>query len=198
MIRSKYADPSTETYVELEFLYRDQLYRIRRNPEYERPKARGGGITRQTAKAELQYPDGRIVNKSKKEVTQAIEAVLGIDRNQFLQIAMIAQGDFLKLLLAKTEERKSIFRQIFKTQAFEKIQLKLKDDVKKISFEWSDAKKSILTHSKNIVCNPYHELIHEVNAAKNGELPTAETLAILEQISMLLVLRLLMIGKMIS
>ena len=102
MIRSKYADPSAETYVELEFLYRDQLYKVRRNPEYERPKARGGGMTIQSAKAELQYPDGRIVNKSKKEVTKAIEAVLGIDRNQFLQIAMIAQGDFLKLLLSKT------------------------------------------------------------------------------------------------
>lgn len=180
MIRSKYAAPSTETYVELEFLYRNQLYRVRRNPEYERPKARGGGMTTQSAKGELQYPDGRIVNKSKKEVTQAIEAILGIDRNQFLQIAMIAQGDFLKLLLAKTDERKAIFRQIFKTQTFEKIQLKLKEDVKKISVEWSDAKKSIVTYSKNIVCHPQHPLIHEANAAKKGEFPTAETLSLLE------------------
>ena len=180
MIRSKYAEPSAETYVELEFLYQNQLYRIRRNPEYERPKARGGGMTKQTAKAELQYPDGRIVNKSKKEVTQAIEAVLGIDRNQFLQIAMIAQGDFLKLLLAKTDERKAIFRQIFKTQAFEKIQLKLKDDVKKIYVEWNDAKKNIVTYSKNIVCDPRHHLSHEANAAKKGESTTAETINILE------------------
>ena len=180
MIRSKYADPSAETYVELEFLYRDQLYKVRRNPEYERPKARGGGMTIQSAKAELQYPDGRIVNKSKKEVTKAIETVLGIDRNQFLQIAMIAQGDFLKLLLSKTDERKAIFRQIFKTQIFEKIQLKLKDDVKKIYVELSDAKKNIVTYSKNIVCDPYHHLIHEANAAKKGESPTAETMALLE------------------
>ena len=180
MIRSKYAEPSAETYVELEFMYHGQLYRVRRNPEYERPKARGGGMTKQTAKAELQYPDGRIVNKSKKEVTQAIEAVLGIDRNQFLQIAMIAQGDFLKLLLAKTDERKAIFRQIFKTQAFEKIQSKLKDDVKKIYVEWNDAKKNIVTYSKNIVCDPRHHLSHEANAAKKGESTTAETINILE------------------
>ena len=180
MIRSKYADPSAETYVELEFLYRDQLYKVRRNPEYERPKARGGGMTTQSAKAELQYPDGRIVNKSKKEVTKAIEAVLGIDRNQFLQIAMIAQGDFLKLLLAKTDERKAIFRQIFKTQTFEKIQLKLKDDVKKIYVELSDAKKNIVTYSKNIVCDPFHHLIHEATAAKKGDSPTEETMTLLE------------------
>ena len=180
MIRSKYADPSAETYVELEFLYRNQLYKVRRNPEYERPKARGGGMTKQTAKAELQYPDGRIVNKSKKEVTQAIETVLGIDRNQFLQIAMIAQGDFLKLLLAKTDERKAIFRRIFKTQTFEKIQLKLKEDVKKIYVELSDAKKSIVTYSKSIACDPRHHLIHEATAAKKGESPTAETIALLE------------------
>ena len=180
MIRSKYAEPSAETYVELEFMYHGQLYKVRRNPEYERPKARGGGMTKQTAKAELHYPDGRIVNKNKKEVTQAIEAVLGIDRNQFLQIAMIAQGDFLKLLLAKTDERKAIFRQIFKTQAFEKIQLKLKEDVKKIAVEWSDAKKSIVTYSKNIVCDPHHDLIHEATAAKKGESTTAETITTLE------------------
>lgn len=182
MLRSKYAPPSAETYVELEFICRDQLYRIRRNPEYERPKARGTGMTVQTAKSELQYPDGRLVNKSKKEVTQAVEAILGIDRDQFLQIAMIAQGDFLRLLFAKTEERKAIFRQIFKTRIFEKIQLKLKEDVKKISAELTDFQKNIATYSRSIVCDPRHQLISDAENARNCKIPTEQTLALLKKL----------------
>lgn len=180
MLRSKYASPSTETYVELEFLCRGELYKIRRNPEYERPKARGNGMTVQAAKAELRYPDGRIVDKSKKEVTAAVESILGVDRNQFLQIAMIAQGDFLRLLLAKTDERKVIFRRIFKTHIFEKIQSQLKEDARKMSLELSDSRKNIVVFAKNIVCDPHHHLLHEAEAAKNGKLPTEQTLRLLE------------------
>ena len=180
MLRSKYADPNTETFVELEFLCRDKLYRIRRNPEYERPKARGGGMTKQAPKAELHYPDGSIVHKSKKEVTAAVESILGIDRNQFLQIAMIAQGDFLRLLLAKTEERKTIFRQIFKTQTFEKIQQKLKEDAKKLSVQLTDAKKEIRMQTKLISCKSNHYLSEEATKAKNSELPTEQIIKLLE------------------
>ena len=126
MLRSKYAAPTTDTFVELTFSYNGKTYTVRRNPEYERPKARGEGMTKQLTKAELRYPDGHIVDRSKKEVTKAITEIMGIDRDQFLQIAMIAQGDFLKLLLAPTEERKKIFRQIFKTERFQQLQEKLK------------------------------------------------------------------------
>jgi exonuclease SbcC len=180
MLRSKYASPSTETYVELEFLCRGKLYKVRRNPEYERPKSRGEGTTTQAAKAELHYPDGRIVDKNKKEVTKAIETILGIDRNQFLQIAMIAQGDFLRLLLAKTDERKAIFRQIFKTQTFEKIQLQLKNDAKKLYGQLADSRKSISAYAKNITCAPNHHLLHEAETAKNGGIPTEQTVKLLK------------------
>ncbi len=183
MLRSKYASPSTETYVELEFLCHDKLYKVRRNPEYERPKSRGEGMTTQSAKAELHYPDGRIVDKNKKEVTKAIETILGIDRNQFLQIAMIAQGDFLRLLHAKTDERKAIFRQIFKTQTFEKIQLQLKEDAKKTYAQLADSRKSISVYAKNIACDPHHHLLHEAETAKNGGLPTDQMMKLLETLT---------------
>ena len=94
MLRSKYADPETPTRVELIFSCGGKQYTVRRNPDYERPARRGGGTTRQAADAELVYPDGRSVTKV-REVTAAVRDVLGIDRNQFSQIAMIAQGDFL-------------------------------------------------------------------------------------------------------
>ena len=80
MLRSKYADASTETFVELVFECRDKLYTVRRNPEYERLKARGEGFTKQVARAELKYPDGRIVDRSKKEVTRHVVEIIGIDR----------------------------------------------------------------------------------------------------------------------
>ena len=182
MLRSKYASPSTETFVELEFVCRGQIYKVHRNPEYERPKARGDGMTKQTAKAELYYPDGRVLDKNKKEVTKAIENILGIDRNQFLQIAMIAQGDFLRLLLAKTEERKAIFRQIFKTQPLEKIQLKLKEDAKKLAAQLNTYKSNIRSQSANIVCDTHSYLAYEVQMAKQGNLPIEQTIKLLENL----------------
>ncbi|MBO5045589.1 MAG: SMC family ATPase [Clostridia bacterium] len=127
MFRSKYAEAGTPTEVELLFSYAGKEYAVRRNPEYERPAKRGGGTTKQPADAELRYPDGRVLTKT-KEVNVAIRDLLGVDRNQFLQIAMIAQGDFLKLLLASTDERQKIFRQIFKTEPYSRLQEKLKDE----------------------------------------------------------------------
>ncbi|MBR7161083.1 MAG: SMC family ATPase [Clostridia bacterium] len=180
MFRSKYAAPSAETYVELEFVCKGKTYVIRRSPEYERMRIRGNGdIVKQSPKAELHLPDGSSIDKSRKEVTKAIEEIIGIDRNQFLQIAMIAQGDFLKLLLAKTEERKTIFRQIFKTQAFEKIQLQLKNDAKRLYGEWSDLNKEVLAYARNMSCHPYHERLADVQIAKEGKLPTEEIIGLL-------------------
>lgn len=102
MFRSKYAKDEVPTYVELTFLYRDKTYTIKRNPEYYRPKGRGSGYTLQKADAVLTYPDGRKPVTKAKDVTKAVAELIGLDRRQFTQIAMIAQGDFQKLLLAGT------------------------------------------------------------------------------------------------
>lgn len=180
MLRSKYASPATDTFVELTFIYNGKIYTVRRNPEYERPKTRGEGMTKQLAKAELHYPDGRIVDKSKKEVTKAVTEIMGIDRDQFLQIAMIAQGDFLKLLLAKTEDRKAIFRQIFKTQKFEKIQYKLKEEARQLYGQFADARKSLLTYAKGIECDSENPHYSESELVKAGILSTEQTIDLLK------------------
>lgn len=127
MLRSKYADPDTRTWVELSFSYRDRVYTIRRNPEYDREKKRGTGTTRQPADAELRLPGGRVVSKV-RDVNAEVETILGITREQFVQIAMIAQGEFLKLLLAKTEERIEIFRRLFNTRQYQVFQERLRQD----------------------------------------------------------------------
>ena len=182
MLRSKYADPATDTFVELEFLYNGKSYKVRRSPEYTRPKNRGEGMTKQLAKAELKYPDGHIVDKSKKEVTKAVEQIIGIDRNQFLQIAMIAQGDFLRLLLAKTEERKAIFRQIFKTQKFEKIQNALKEEAKQLQGKFSDSRNRLLTYAAGIVCDEGNPLYPNVKVAKEGTCTTEITVELIRKL----------------
>ena len=124
MFRSKYADPATPTVVELTFTHEGREYSIKRNPDYPRPAKRGDGITMEKASAELHFPDGRVITKT-NDVTNAVEELLGVNKDQFSQISMLAQGDFLKLLLAGTDERIKIFRELFKTAYFLKLQDKL-------------------------------------------------------------------------
>lgn len=150
MLRSKYAEAQVPTEVELLFENGGQEYKIRRNPEYERPAKKGGGMTLQRAEAELIYPDGRVVTKQ-KEVNKAVIEILGLDRNQFLQIAMIAQGDFLKLLLADTKERQGIFREIFKTGYYQVLQEKLKSESGKLSDELEFARRSVDQYLEGVV-----------------------------------------------
>ena len=127
MLRSKYAAPETPTFVELTFLNGGKTYTVRRNPEYTRPKTRGTGTTVQKADAELTMPDSRIITKA-RDVTAAVTDIVGVDREQFARIAMIAQGEFRKLLLAQTDERKAIFRQIFHTGQYQALQNRLKEE----------------------------------------------------------------------
>lgn len=123
--RSKYADPDTPTFVNLTFSYAGKVYRVRRNPQYIRAAKRGGGMTTQKPEAELHYPDGRVTARM-TDVDREIQQIMGIDRNQFTQIAMIAQGDFQKLLLVSTQERIGIFRRVFGTRPYEQLQQMLK------------------------------------------------------------------------
>ena len=99
MLRSRYADPETPTFVTLKFSYGQEIYQVTRNPEYERTKKSGTGTTKEKAAVSLLLPDGRELNR-RAEVDEYLHEILGLDRKQFSQIAMIAQGDFLKLLLA--------------------------------------------------------------------------------------------------
>ena len=134
-LRSKNADPSVKTEVELVFLFKEKKYTVRRSPEYMRKKARGEGFTKEGASSELIMPDGRVVT-GVNEVTAEITTLLGVDRAQFSQIAMIAQGDFQKLLLAKTEDRKRIFEKIFNTELYGVLQRRLSDEANRLSDEY--------------------------------------------------------------
>lgn len=158
MLRSKYAADNVPTEVELIFAYGSKEYTVRRNPEYQRPSKRGGGMVTQKADAQLTYPDGNIVTKT-KEVTTAVESILGVNRSQFTQIAMIAQGEFLKLLLAPTEDRKKIFRKIFKTELFQELQDRLKSESGKLSHKFEEIKNSISQYIDGLTIEGNEELL---------------------------------------
>ena len=150
MLRSKYADRTTPTEVELVFSCGEKGYRVRRNPEYDRPKARGEGFTTEKAGAELIFDDGHVITKL-KEVNSAMIEILGIDRGQFTRIAMIAQGDFLKLLLDSTDERKRIFRKIFHTDLYSRLQERLKEENSHLRFQHRQAVAGIRQYAEGIV-----------------------------------------------
>lgn len=129
MMRSQYAQPETETYVELEFLYRGQTYRVRRNLDYKITKTLKNGRIREQKvphSVELTLPDGTVFPEKKNATDAKIIEILGLTADQFSQIVMIAQGDFLKLLYTKSDERKMIFSKLFRTDIYWKIQENLR------------------------------------------------------------------------
>ncbi len=123
-LRSDFAPPETRTEVTLTFSHRGEVYTVTRRPEQSRPKKRGEGLIHQAAEAELFLPDGRTVSKT-TEVTAEITALLRFDYTQFKQLCMLAQGEFLRLLLADSKSRGEILRRIFGTGILQRFQLEL-------------------------------------------------------------------------
>lgn len=162
MFRCKHASPDVPTYVELTFLLREAQYTVKRNPAYMRPAKRGGDrFTSEPAKADLICPDGRTYS-GVANVNNAIKELIGLDKSQFSQIAMIAQGDFYKLLTADTKERSEIYRKIFGTQPYLDFQYKVKNDLKKIEDSISVAKHSINQYISEFCCDtesPYYDTL---------------------------------------
>ena len=167
-LRSKYASADTPTFVELEFEYNNEIYKINRNPEYPRPNKRGEGFTKQSANAELVMPDGSVITKI-KEVSAKVEEIIGINKNQFSQIAMIAQGDFRKLLNCETNERSKIFRKIFKTEPYHNIEIKLSSLFNELKRNREKEKSGIEQYINQLKCNENDMLSLELERAKSGD-----------------------------
>ena len=125
--RSDYASLDVKTYVELTFEHKGNTYLIYRNPEYVRAKKSGKGTTKEAAYSELTNITTGEINTNVDTVNSKIVEIVGLTREQFTQTAMIAQGDFLKILNAKSDERKHLFQKIFNTYKFSKLQDVLKE-----------------------------------------------------------------------
>lgn len=181
MIRSTFATPDIPTTVELTFEYRGKIYKVQRNPEYERKSLRGNSITKQLADAVLYMSDGTVVSGQSK-VTAAIEELLGIDFEQFSQIVMIAQGDFQQLLMEGTERRQEIFRKIFKTDYYKELQQRLLDEEKSLGIKCRDIKKELGIYIAGISCGDTSTFNIELDKAKNGELAVADEIDLISKI----------------
>lgn len=182
MLRSKYAREDTKTFVELEFLCKGKRYSVRRSPSYLRKKARGEGMTRQDPAVELILPDGRAPLTKNREVEEEIRKIIGVDRGQFARIAMIAQGDFRQVLTASTEERRAIFRDLFGTAPYEKVQKRLSADANELRQRWRDELRGMKQYYSEICCAAESICASETERARKGELTAEAVDALLDRL----------------
>lgn len=183
MLRSLYAKAETRTYVEMYFEHAGKEYFIHRNPSYARLKSRGEGFTEEVANAELKLPDGEGLITNLKAVNAKIKDILGIDKKQFSQIAMIAQGDFLKVLTSSTKERQEIFRKVFATDNFLKLQDAISKDVREIKNKYSQSLNSIKNMLQDTICNEDSEYFKSLkNLCEKDSPSTSEIMDLLANI----------------
>lgn len=148
-LRSHFAESDIETFVELDFELRGEVYKIRRSPKQLKKKVRGEGFTEKDAEAVLEIPNGKVIS-GVNNVNEKINEILGINKAQFKQIVMLPQGEFKKLLLANSVEREDVFRKIFNTYNFESIQKSLKEKAMILSKDRNLCKDRMKTHLNNI------------------------------------------------
>lgn len=147
--RSDFASPLTETFVEFAFSHRGVDYRIKRNPEYARPRLKGEGTTLQKAGATLTGSDGTQAF-SLLEVNEKIKEILGLDERQFHHIVMIAQGQFMNILQATSAERAEMFRKVFDTEQYQEFQSYLKSQALEKTKELEVKEERLLSYMGQI------------------------------------------------
>ncbi|MGI6736350.1 MAG: AAA family ATPase [Anaerovoracaceae bacterium] len=179
-LRSQYAAADTPTFAELTFRYGEAVYVVRRSPEYERPKKRGRGTILQSPQARLTLPDGEVITRL-SDVNRRLRNILGIDRGQFAQTAMIAQGDFRRLLYARSQEREKIFRSLFHTAAYGELQDRLRQKKSTLDGALKETRAGIRQYIGDIRCTDERRQA-DLQAAADGERSTEEVLALLESI----------------
>lgn len=151
-LRSDFAAKKDKTYVILKFLCRGEIYSIKRSP-----KTPDHG-----SEVELTYPDGKVFTKD-KEVSEEVEKLTGLNKKQFSQIVMIAQGEFQKLLNAKTEDRGEIFRNIFSTQNLQIFQAKLYDKFNVANVEFLKLKERLIQYVEQVLADDNESLAGEIS-----------------------------------
>lgn len=174
LFRSKFAENDVETFVEFKFIHRDKEYLVTRSPAYMVRKKRGVGETQKAADASIKYDDKFITGL--KTVNEKIVEILGINAKQFKQIAMLAQGEFLKILYADSDERKMIFRKIFATDMFDLITVKLNEKYKKNKDVIESLKTEFFTNANNIIFKEKKSLVDTNNLNKDSILEIVDFL----------------------
>ncbi|MGL4738354.1 MAG: AAA family ATPase [Cellulosilyticaceae bacterium] len=157
-LRSHFASEDVMTYVDLTFEVRGERYQVIRSPEQEVLKKRGEGTTIKGAAVELILPKGEKPLTKVGEVQERIREIVGVDKDQFRQIVMLPQGEFRRLLESKSSDREAIFRKIFGTQAFQNIQLKLRERRNKLSEDLRLDRNSVSIYIQSLKAPEGHPL----------------------------------------
>lgn len=160
-LRSDFAAPQTETFVDYVFDLRGEEYRILRSPAYMRPKQRGSGMTEQAAFVELYLPDGTTLNKT-TDVYERVVELIGLDKDQFRQVVMIAQGAFFDLIEAKSKDRADIYRMLFETSLYDTME-------NNFAALHSEVKSEQKTHTDRLFLELQHIVFPESEALLKNE-----------------------------
>ena len=131
-MRSDYADATTPTSVVFEFQVGDHRYRMERTPKQELQKKRGTGTRTVLATASISEwidDEWKLLTTKAQEIRDYVQQIIGFRVDQFLQVVLLPQGDFRKLLVAPTSEREVLLHTIFKTSVYKRMQDLLKEEL---------------------------------------------------------------------
>lgn len=185
MLRSTYADEKTPTFVELTFDYAGKQYYVKRQPTQMRPKERGTGLTRQNAEALLKADNEAPITGVENVKTRLAE-ILGLTFDQYSQIAMIAQGQFRKLIDASTNERGEIFRSIFKTKPYRDLQERLKKEADAVKKETEVKRQSAVQYVDGAKCMEGSDMAGNLMVTKtkvqNSEMTVGDAIELIKTI----------------
>ena len=152
-LRSDYCEPSDPTFVELEFSVGGDRFRVRRTPSYDKPKQRGEGFTTAAATAQLfRFGDGAWEGMSARagDVGRDLDRIVGLTKNQFLQVILLAQNRFQQFLRSGNDERQTVLRTLFGSQRFEQIEKSLDDRRKTLEAELEDSERALAAHAAQV------------------------------------------------
>ena len=172
ILRSTMAQETDKTEVELVFEFNGEHYTVTRWMKYMRPKERGSGFTEADPGATMSWPGCLAPLNRTTEVDAKILEILGINRDQFSQIAMIAQGDFMKLLMTDTKDRLDLFRKIFRTENYKALQERISKEFKEEETQLSQANVSVNTIIGMVQCDNDSTLRVQLDQAKDKKVFT--------------------------
>lgn len=169
-LQSQFISVDTRPEVELIFSRRngdqEENYRVVRSPRHVRPLKRGKGFKEDSEKVELTMPDGTVYPQ--KETNRKLEEIVGLTKDQFMQVAMIAQGEFMKLLRANSNEKKEIFRQLFGTGLYQEIIRELGKRQKGKQAEMAQIRTRCQTEAGHVVIPEEYERADELSALQRN------------------------------
>jgi exonuclease SbcC len=180
-LQSQFVGYEISPFVELTFSERNgddtDIYTVHRVPRHIRPLQRGTGVKEEKENVSLILPDGLEYAQNTKETNRKLEEIVGLTKGQFMQVAMIAQGEFMELLRAKSDDKKVIFRKLFHTELFQDVVEELAARRREKSAEIARIKTACQTEVGHIVIPEEDQEAEELQRIKKRIL-SAEKLSV--------------------